>query len=232
MNRAKEDFDYNKSSSAKKAIRQPLQERSRKKMDDIMNALESLLAEKPFDRITMAELAQKSGAGTSSIYARFSDKNSLILGVHLRLRETALACLEKLTDPARWDGVPTEDMVRQVISTIFRWYKKHQFLIRAALYVDDAVVRERQALTLRLAAEKFGALLGEENAKTAKKVGLAVDASVRIVTSVMYSVLMFGSVELVRSSVSDRELCRQLSCAVIALINDAGISKSVIKATS
>lgn len=224
MGRDKEDFDYNRSGGVQKSIRQPLQERSRKKMDNIMTALEKLLEEKPFDRITMAELAQKSGAGTSSIYARFSDKNSLILGVHLRLRETTLQCLEKLTDPVRWKDVSVEDMVGQIIPIVLRYYKKHQFLIRAALYVDDAVVRERQAGVLRIAAEEFGALLRAGDQKPSKNVDQAVDASVRIVTSVIYTVLMFGSVELVRSTVSDRELCRQLSCAVSALIRDAGIT--------
>ena len=88
------------------AIRQPRQKRSRGTMDRVLRALELLLDEKPFEQITMIELAQRSGTGTSSIYARFKDKNSLVLGVHARLTETVPACLIRLTDPKRWRGKP------------------------------------------------------------------------------------------------------------------------------
>ena len=86
------------------AIRAPAQERSQKAMDRILTALEALLVEKRFDRITIQELAQRSRTSTSSIYARFRDKQALVLGLHLRLREKALECLDKLTEPNRIGG--------------------------------------------------------------------------------------------------------------------------------
>jgi AcrR family transcriptional regulator len=204
-----------------KAIRAPLQARSREKMDRIMIALESLLAEKPFDRITMTELAQRSGAGTSSIYARFSDKHALILGVHARLREQVVHCLEQLTDASRWRSSTPEEIVESVIPVIVRFYFKHAPLIRAALFVDEQVVRERQASMLRHAAQKFSVLLARNGEAPTASVNGAVDAATRVVASVMYSAIMFGDVQLVRKPVSERELIRQLSRITVALINDA-----------
>ena len=227
MSKDKKDvFAYGGSGRGQRSIREPLQERSRKNMDRIMDSLESLLEEKPFDRITMAELARKSGVGTSSIYARFSDKSALILGVHVRLRENALQCLEDLVDPARWEGASVDEIVRHIIPNVIHFYRKHAFLIRAALFVDDVVVRERQASVLRVAAEKLGDLFPAANPKGVKKVDMAIDASVRIVTSVMYSTLMFGDVSVIRTPVSDIELARQLSRAVITLISDAEVARS------
>jgi AcrR family transcriptional regulator len=208
------------------AIRAPLQARSREKLDRIMTALESLLAEKPFDRITMTELAQRSGAGTSSIYARFSDKHALILGVHARLREQVFQCLEQLCNPSRWEGRSSDDVIANVMPVIVRFYFKHAPLLRAALFVDERMVRERQASVLRLAAEKFSALLTRCGGSAAADDAIngAVDAAGRVVASVMYSAIMFGDVQMVREAVSQRELTKQLVCVTTALVNEARLT--------
>ncbi len=206
------------------AIRAPVQKRSQKAMDRIMTALEALLAKKRFDRITIQELAQRSRTSTSSIYARFRDKQALILGLHLRLREQALESLEKLTDPARWSGEPTARIVARCVPPSVRFYRKHGALIRAALTVDDAEMRERQASVLRVAAEKFGRLIPANTPQQAVAVNAAIDFSVRMVASVMYSALMFDQVEIGRKPLSDRELSKHLTESITALLEKAQAS--------
>jgi AcrR family transcriptional regulator len=203
------------------AIREPAQARSRETMDRILETLEELLREKPFDRITMIELAQRSGAGTSSIYARFRDKQALILGLHARLREQVLECLERLADPQRWAGEPVERIVAGIVPPCVKFYRQHGALIRAALYVDDAEMRERQASVLRFAAGKFSALLPTTSARQARAVNAAVDFSVRLLASVMYAALMFGDVEIGRRRTSDREITRYLVRTITATLKEA-----------
>ena len=226
MIRTKDVFNYDRTLRSQEPIREPLQERSRKNVDRIMVSLESLLEKKSFDRITMAELARESGVGISSIYARFSDKSALILGMHLRLREGALQCLDELTDPTRWKGATVDDIVRRIILNVVRFYRKHRFLIRAALFVDDTAVRERQGSVLRIAAEKFTLLFIAPKAKAANKIGIAVDFSVKMVASVMYAEIMFGSVELTRTPMPDRRLVARLSSVILALLFEAGVGRT------
>lgn len=199
-------------------IREPAQARSRETMDRILEALEALLCEKPFDRITIQELAQRSGTGTSSIYARFRDKQALVLALHARLREQVLECLDRLADPVRWAGASPDRIVAAVVPPCVRFYRIHGPLIRAALTVDDAEMRERQASVLRIAAGKFSALMPANTPAHAKAIDAAVDFSVRMFASVMYSTLMFGEVQIGRRSVSDRELCRHLIRAITATL--------------
>lgn len=205
------------------AIREPRQARSRESMDRIMESLEALLLEKPFDKITMVELAQHSGTGTSSIYARFKDKSALILGVHMRLREAALSCLSQLTDPARWDGKPLRIIVGSACARAIAFYRDHGALIRAALLVDDVAVRERQASVLRAAAQQFCDLLAPRMPEV-ERIALngAIDAACRIFASVMYSELIFGDVQMTRAPVTDITLCRQLTRATLSLLEHAG----------
>lgn len=203
------------------AIRAPAQERSQKAMDRILSALEALLLEKRFDRITIQELAQRSRTSTSSIYARFRDKQALVLGLHMRLREKALECLNKLTEPERWAGETTERIVTGCVPPCLKFYRKHGSLIRAALTVDDAEMRERQASVLRTAAERFSALIPSDSARQARAVDAAIDFSVRMFASVMYSLLIFDEVEIGRTAVSDRELARHLICSITAVLEEA-----------
>lgn len=203
------------------AIRAPAQARSQKAMDRILTALEAMLAEKRFDAITIQELAQRSRTSTSSIYARFRDKQALVLGVHLRLRERALDCLEKLTDPERWSGKPTARIVAGCVPPCLKFYRKHGVLIHAALTVDDAEIRERQASVLRNAAERFSRLIPADSPRQAREVDAAMDFCVRIFASVMYSELMFGQVEMGRKPTSDRELSRRLIYSITKVLENA-----------
>lgn len=203
-------------------IRAPQQARSREAMDRIMVALERLLEEKSFDNITMQELAQRSDTGTSSIYARFKDKHALILGVHDRVRERALSCLDPLTDPAHWEGKSLDRIVTGIIITSIKFYREHGSLIRAVLYVDQDFIRERQGSVLRAAAKNFTALLADRVDSSPRRLDRAVDAACRVFASTMYAELMFGNVPLLRTPVSDRELARQLTRIVMALIESAG----------
>ncbi len=219
----KKDETKNLAAANKRPIRAPSQVRSQKAMDRVLATLETLLLEKRFDEITIQELAQRSKTSTSSIYARFRDKQALVLGVHLSLREKALECLDELTDQQRWAGESTARIVAGCVPPSVKFYRKHGPLIRAALLVDDAEMRERQASVLRNAAARFSQLIPSNSPKEARAVDAAVDFSVKMFASVMYSSLMFGAVEIGRKPMSDREITRHLVQAITAAIEHAQV---------
>ena len=207
------------SATRESAIRAPRQQRSQRTMDRVMKALEELLDEKPFERITMIELAQRSRTGTSSIYARFKDKNSLVLGVHGRLAELVFPCLRKLTDPSRWKGKSLDLMLSASIDAAVKFYRQHSHIVRAALLVDQPFVYERQRQVLQFASDSFKALTREMMpGGNRKAVEQAVETSVRMVSAIMHQTLIFQSGPLIRNAVSDKDLVRHLTIAVSTLV--------------
>lgn len=54
------------------------QERSRKAREKIVRALDEALREKPFDQVTVAELAGRAGVAVGTVYRRFENKDALI----------------------------------------------------------------------------------------------------------------------------------------------------------
>jgi AcrR family transcriptional regulator len=212
------------SATPQSAIRAPRQQRSQRTMDRVMKALEELLDEKPFERITMVELAQRSHTGVSSIYARFKDKNSLVLGVHGRLAESVFPCLRKLTDPTRWEGKSLELMLTASIDAAVKFYRQHSHIVRAALLVDQPFVYERQRQVLQFASDSFTALISEMMPGANRKAMVqAVDTAVRMVSAIMHQTLIFQSGPLIQNTVSDKDLVRQLTVAVSALVRTSAM---------
>ena len=63
--------------------------RSRATMERVLTAVEELLVDKPFDQITIAEIAARASSSPTSIYARFTDKSGLLLAAHERFKHQA-----------------------------------------------------------------------------------------------------------------------------------------------
>lgn len=203
-------------------IRAPRQDRSRLTMDRVLKALEELLREKPFDKITMVELAQRSNTGTSSIYARFEDKRALILGVHGRLVEHVFPCLDNLFDAEKHAKVPLRKLLHADVARVLRFYREHGQIVRAALIVDAPFVYERQVKVYQHAADQFSALLVSRMPSVDRRqLDRGVDMCVRLVTSFIHQILIFQDFTLVRRPVSDRAIVDHLTTAIMAVLNDA-----------
>lgn len=201
-------------------IRAPAQRRSRDTMERVLTALEELLREKPFDAITINELAAKSGTAVSSIYARFKDKNALILGLHQNLQEMTLECIGELANPERWDDRSRQEILPVVLTRVVQTYRQHAPIIRAAALADIAYVYERMTSVWLATQKAFTDLLAPKMPAVPRRdVGEAVEASVRIVTAVMHQMVIFNQLEVVRHPVSDRQLVRQLCTAVAAQLD-------------
>ncbi len=66
------------------AYKPPRQRRSHESLERILDATESLIRERGFDNMTIAEVVQRSGSSVGSIYARFHNKMGLLQAVQLR----------------------------------------------------------------------------------------------------------------------------------------------------
>ena len=60
------------------AYKPPRQRRSHESLERILDAAESLIRERGFDTMTIAEVVQRSGSSVGSLYARFNNKLGLL----------------------------------------------------------------------------------------------------------------------------------------------------------
>ena len=109
------------------------QSRSRRTREKLVMGFAELLREKPFDCITIAELAKRAGVGVGTVYGRFANKDALIPVIF----EVYLKMLEHYAeDPANALILDEQDTLRTALSKIcaraWRLLKAEPQLIRTA----------------------------------------------------------------------------------------------------
>ncbi|HJU66233.1 MAG TPA: helix-turn-helix domain-containing protein [Gemmatimonadaceae bacterium] len=113
----------------------PKQERSSRTLDRIVRAAEELLAQRPFEEITIADIVRRSRSSIGSFYARFDSKEALLPYLYDRYDRELRDRLAPRLDPSTWQGLDLRTMCRRGVALMVDMYRERQWLLRAvALY--------------------------------------------------------------------------------------------------
>jgi AcrR family transcriptional regulator len=112
-------------------IRPPQQARSQLTLSRILDAAESILAEKSWDDASVAEIARRAGSSVGAFYTRFPDKDSLLAALHQRFIEEAFATSQAALDEGRWAGASICDIVRELVAFQVRVQDQRRGQLRA-----------------------------------------------------------------------------------------------------
>jgi AcrR family transcriptional regulator len=131
------------------AFKPPRQRRSVETLERVLDAAESLIRERGFDNMTIAEVVQRSGSSVGSIYARFNNKIGLLQGVqvryHTRVRNNLFAAFSG--DHPKDESL--EEAVVRIVEVMCRLVLSDPQLFRAfvvlAVFDDGVRVRGEQA---------------------------------------------------------------------------------------
>ena len=107
------------------------QNRSRETRDKIVQALDDALREKPFDQVSVAEIASRAGIAVGTVYRRFENKDALIpviLEIYRMRLEDGIAG-EGQIEVAPDDSL--RDVLRIVMAKAWSTLKKEAHLLRA-----------------------------------------------------------------------------------------------------
>ncbi len=125
------------------AYKPPRQRRSHESLERILDAAESLIRERGFDNMTIAEVVQRSGSSVGSIYGRFNNKLGLLRAVqlryHARVQNDIFAAFSG--DHPRDESL--EEAVARIVTVLSRHVLNEPELFRAFVLqaVFDAGVR-------------------------------------------------------------------------------------------
>jgi len=131
-------------------FRAPQQERSRQTLDRILAAARDILGRKSAEETTVAELASAAGVTVGAIYARFSDKATLLrLLQEEALKELALAQTTMLK-AAEAEDVSIDELLERLIRELAAIYRTHRGAMRSMLlesWSDPARQKRRMDFT-------------------------------------------------------------------------------------
>lgn len=130
-------------------VRPPLQERSQKSLERILDAAEEVIGELGFERATVAEIVRRAQSSVGVFYARFRDKDALLSCLHDRFCERAMATTDAVLHPDRWNGCSIEKILESTVPFLVTSFKENAGLFRAFL-IRSSQDEEFAAGALRL----------------------------------------------------------------------------------
>ncbi len=176
-------------------VRAPRQARSQATLERFVEATRSLLEDRSFDEITVADIVGRAERTVGSFYARFDDKYAVLHVLVDQLDERIRDLVHAFCDPVRWEGATVADFVRESISLNVMAYRRANSLYRAALTAaaTDPSFRERRLATMQFCAEQQKAfLLGRLDELHCADPARASDVIFELVAATLDHELLFG----------------------------------------
>ena len=202
-------------------VRPPQQARSQQTLDRILDAAESLVAEKGFDDTPVAEIARLAGSSVGAFYSRFADKDALLGALSERFIAQAIATADVALDPERWQRASIEEITAAVVHFLVEIHRERRGLLRAfarRTVVDPAFQARRERLSQHV-AEGLSALLLAHRAEIqhADPQRAAAFALTMVFGSLEHTIL-FGEMRSSAFAWSDEVLASELARAFLAYL--------------
>lgn len=205
-------------------VRPPLQARSQKTLERVLDAAEEIIAERGVAALTISEVVRRAGSSVGAFYARFPDKDSLLATLHERSCGEALATAELALHPARWETKELGAMVSEVVRFTVSLCEERRGLLLAfiALAASDAAYAERRAtLESQIAALLYEFLRARESEVSHPDLRTAAHVAIRMMlaTAEYGALIQRGSPS--EPDLSDDRIAAELARAVLSYLGSA-----------
>lgn len=111
--------------------RAPKQSRSQRTLDAILNAAETLLQERRFESISVAEIISVAGCSNGSFYARFASKDDLLTALYGRYHQDMPGRLERIRASVEGQPMGLKSMCGLVVDEFAASFASRLNLMRA-----------------------------------------------------------------------------------------------------
>jgi AcrR family transcriptional regulator len=207
------------------ALRQPLQERSRRTLEQLLVATERLLAKRSFEEISVEEIVNAARTSVGAFYARFRDKQALLPALYARYDRAVDARLEAAE--RRRSGETLEAAAAWIAREFVRTYREQPHLMRAlALYVrahPGEIDAETRARRKRQHEVFVRALLAHRARIRQAEPERAVARAIYFAVAALRDKALFGeSTHAASIELDDDELVRECARLIVAYLTYEG----------
>lgn len=194
----------------------PVQERSRKTLERIVEAASRLLARSTFDDISVDDLVAEADSSKGAFYARFDDKEALFEYLCAYWAERAKkSWTEFFSEPARQDeDLPS--LLRRIVARLVELYRMEPdsvraFALRARSPGEPAATRSATDLNEYVLGLVETSVARRADALAHPDPGGAARFGMMAVAAVAREFVLFGNERLRHDAWGDQELIRELS---------------------
>jgi AcrR family transcriptional regulator len=197
------------------------QARSQETLERLLDAAEEVISERGFNNATVSEIVRRGKSSVGAMYARFNDKDSLLVCLHERFCEQALATTEVALDAQRWDGSTIGEIFSTAMPFLVHIYHLKRGLIRAFIVrgSGDHEFAERAARLSRAISEKLIALLmaRRDEIRHPDPV-LAVDFALRMTFDTLDQATLYWDVQRSKIEYTPEQRAEELARAFLSYL--------------
>lgn len=196
-------------------VKIPVQARSQRSTDRMLDAALAILDEKGLKGLTIAAVGRRAGVSTGAIYHRFKDRSALLIAA----QERFLANLEEQwvnTPAATHEPIDNHRYLRRIIDDINTTFAKHRKAFRAFMITghDDPHLRRNGTASNRRFAAFLSGIFVERFGCTAE----AADSAFRLMFSDAVLNAMFTSREVSRRPTPSNVRIEHMTVAALAIL--------------
>jgi AcrR family transcriptional regulator len=197
------------------------QARSQETLERLLDAAEEVVSEKGFDNATVSEIVRRAKSSVGAMYARFNDKDSLLVCLHERFCEQAMATAEVALDASRWEGATIAEVFATAMPFLVNVYHLKRGLVRAFIVrgSSDHQFAERAGRLSRAISERLIALLAarRDEIKHPDPV-LAADFGLRMTFDTLDQATLFSDIQRSTIRYSPEQLAEELTRAFLSYL--------------
>jgi len=201
------------------------QQRSLETFEGLLAAAEELVSKKSFDEVSVNDICDQAGLSVGAFYRRFESKESLLQLLHERYAERVMHLQAAALSPQRWEGVPLEQLLTQVIEEVVKLTTRNSGLLRAATRLaqsnsevakrEQRIQAEFHACVTRLVLQRVE-VIGHPRPRT------AAEFCAHQLRAVVYCHLVIEpAFRLMDDTFSEAELVRELSISLISYLRSS-----------
>jgi len=191
------------------------QVRSQETLERLLEAAEELISERGFDNATVSEIVRRANSSVGAMYARFNDKDSLLVCLHERFCEQGLATADMALDPERWEGASIAEILTVTIPFLVHTFQLKRGLIRAFIVrcgMDDKFAERGSRVGREVSRKLIDLLISRRDEIRHQDPELAIDFGLRLIFDTldheaMYADFQRGNVSMTREQMGE-ELTR------------------------
>jgi AcrR family transcriptional regulator len=203
----------------------PKQARSHETLRRLLDAAETLIAEKGLADASIPEIVRRAGSSVGGFYARFKDKNALLRALEERFFVELGQRLDALADPARWADAPVAAIVAACADELVSVVRARHHLITAFLYrgIQDEESRRDALRFRRRVSDRLSALLLRRRTEIGHpEPAIAIDLGVQSAFALMLQDAVYGETRAAGRALSRAALARELTRGFLAYLGVRG----------
>jgi AcrR family transcriptional regulator len=199
----------------------PQQRRSQDSLERILDASETLIRERGFESMTIADVVERSGSSVGSLYGRFRNKLALLQAVQVRYHarvENALAA------EFQGDSPPEESLesaARRVVRVLCEYLLKEPELFRAFVLqavFDPRVRAQGEAANARRRERVATVLIKHREGIGHPDADRAVRWAYSLCMATLRERITFGRAAELSGGFADEQMIQELTRTVIAYL--------------